>query len=189
MDNTQLARQDVEARLAEERRLRGVAMRNGNKPKNVSTIVALELELDALEDAESAIAQRDREQQAAEQVKCVKKRKDNLRACGVRYIEKYRQFEIALRHLAATADALLEEPTHICPTAHALTGKAAPTSFGIKEVEQRMSADISAAMASIPGHCFQLGSLQWQPRWHKPEDDFCGREAALVERHLGPITE
>jgi len=182
-------RQDIESRLAEERRLRGVAIANGYKPRNSSAITAYQVQLDALDDAEAAIAQRDREAVAVEHIKRAKELKAELLARCAAYLEDIRQAEVAMRAAAAAVHRSLQAAKAMARTCHALSGKASPISLGVNDVARRMGANVAAVMSMIPDHKHRLGNQEWLPGYFVPEDDWVERESVLLDRHVKPLSE
>jgi hypothetical protein len=183
------ARHEIEARLAEQRRLRGVAIANGSKPRNSADIAALQVQLEAIDDAEAAIARRDRESCEVERIQRVNELKTELRASCAAYLEDIRHAEVAVRAAAAAISQTLEAAKAMARTCHAISGKPSPLNLGEMDVARRMGASVAAEMSGIPDHKHRLGSQEWPPGHYTSASDWVTRESALIDCHVKPLTE
>lgn len=178
---------EIAARLVEARRERGIAVANGYKPRNNAEIAALELELDALDDAEGESVRRDREAAEAERIKQAEILKVELAALQRSYLQDVQEAQEHARGLAAAIGRALEGSAAMVRVAHRLTEKPAPLPLGIRDVETRFGCRLAAVMSTVPDHAHRLGANEWQPGHFKSTDDWHEAEAALLDRHVAPL--
>ncbi|MGV2104392.1 hypothetical protein [Rhizobium sp. 21-4511-3d] len=183
---------DVEARLKELRRQRGIALLD-NKPFDGSEISALEDELDALTEAEGEATRRQRAAEATE----LAKRREAART-DVRLYEQCRQEAIKAAELAALDlyVALQDVSTYCEKLSRSITslgGRPWETTSGA--VRERLSQRLTVLMRPLLGRNPQqsgttfYGSIEFPEPQETMSGEWVPAEAAAVAAEIKQILQ
>jgi hypothetical protein len=182
-------RDEIQARIETLRAERGKCVLDGRKFDDAA-LEAAERDLAALDDAGAEKARRDREVAQAEHTKCVAALKASLRAEIANYLEAVRRAETASRQAAEAIAQALEGAKAMARLAHQLGAKAVPIPISARETENRMGCRHAAVMATAGGHnAHRLGPVEWPVTHYRADQSWQDSEAALLTRHVAPLTQ
>lgn len=177
-------RQEIEDRLTALRRERGAATLDG-KAFNPAAIVAMEHELEALDDAEGEKTRRDREAAERQHDGSQARLRKQLADLEVSRLAAIAEANAAACQLAESIGRAITVSENMARVAYQLTGYSSPIVLQKNTLVSRLCGRLSAVMASIPGHRGRLGGIQWSGgSLYRGGDDWAEAEKALAANHL-----
>jgi hypothetical protein len=180
-------RDDALARLDLLRRRRGAAFLDGNTFDD-GEIIAAEQEADALAQAEVEAVRRERDDEAARLAtiaatlsgELADKEQERLAAVG--------RAEKGARELVAGLAAALKAADETRELAGRL-GKPVPAKLDRPAMASRLSQRLVAILATLPGHRYRFGAVEWRSCWRKAEDDWAENERVELQEDIDQLRQ
>lgn len=175
-------RKDVLASLDVLRRKRGAAVLDG-APFDDNQIIAAEQEIDALAQAEIEAVRRERDDEATRLEELVVSLSNELNEKEEDRLVAIRQAEKGARELVAGLTAAFDAADSIRNLARRL-GRPVPTKIDRPAMAGRLSQRLVAILATLPGHPYRFGSVEWRSCWRRAEDDWAACERSELSQDI-----
>ena len=182
-------RHEALTKLDELKRQRGTAVM-ADKEFDQSEIAALEVELDALNDAEAAAVNKERETLHLKRNEERDKLRGALKALEAERLGIVQDMNVATRTVAEKVEQLLSTTQQMATAVHALTNEPPPVALMQQNTASRFGSRIGAIMAEIKGYRNRLGAIEWRgTSLFKAADDWRQMEQKLLHESLTQIIE
>ena len=180
-------RQDALARLETLRRRRGAAVLDGT-PFEDAEIVEAEHEIDALAQAEVEAVRRERDAEAARLAEISESLGTDLGGKEDERLAAIARAENGARELVAGLGAALQAAGDMRGLARQLR-QAVPAKLDGPAMVSRLSQRLVAILATLPGHTYRFGAVEWRSCWRKAEDDWAERERAELAQDIDQLSK
>lgn len=189
MTNLGQRRAEAEAEVQHLKAKRGALMLDGRDAgTETARINRLEIELDALTEAEGALAERQRAEAEAKRLARLGELRSELAGLEEQRLEAIEMAELSARNLVDAINKALAANKVMAKLAHQISGTAAPMPMHQPDFVSRLSGRISGLLASIKGHGFRFGGFTWFSQGLYPaSQNWAEREVACLKAHIEPL--
>ena len=179
------ARDDIEVRLAALRRQRGAATLDG-KPFDNSTITALELQLEAMDEADAELTRRERDAAARQRTAVLEACREDMVRTNDKRIAAVEQAEKALEQFAVAIGDVLKHATFMTALCREM-GVPTPSAFTTGEHAQRISHYVAVVLKEMH-HPSRFGKIPLPSSWMPGDRTMLETERKAVAHDIERLT-
>lgn len=178
-------RDDISARLEELRRNRGAAKLDG-RPFDSTAIAALEIELEAMDEAAGELARRERDEAAKQLTSFLEACRAELVHSNDKRMDAVRKAEKALEEFGVAVRDVMKHAEMMTATCRNM-GVPTPSGFTTQEHAQRISHFVALVLREM-SHPYRFGRINLPSSWMPGDGTMSDIEAKSVAYDMNRLT-